>query len=443
MRIVVAAQNWALDAAMQGGAVASVPLAFIDVDEETWRSPQWGKGEPYRAPRDDLLRLIEYAVGSPARYIVVDVIVEGSSGPDDERFAKAIAQLAGHVLRPDQHILFVRTLREPLSGMQNLLAPELRSSLLDPVIRDYPKQLHAVAPYFRISRDGVLRDWQMWRLGCRSEAGTGKGHWEFLPSVQLTIGALVASYDKPDDKGRADRAKFPWHERAGLTPCIVDFAAYMQVGVPTPKLRPDDTPMWDWLPESGIANASEIEPPNDEPLALSNRIFYRFRYRQEQSEVRLIPALAILEHRRLDELAKNSVVIIGQSFEAARDQHATPLGAMPGAMVLANSVDSVLKPGLLREPGLGLRILIELDSIVLIGGILAFLDYLPAFCVILVLFVPVLIGVNYCFLSSGVWVDFAVPLLGMYAHWIIVEIEAYLPRRRGRAVSAVHHNKEV
>jgi hypothetical protein len=48
-RIVVAAQNWALDTAMQGSAavrtqrgepIASPDLAFIDVDEETWRDPR-------------------------------------------------------------------------------------------------------------------------------------------------------------------------------------------------------------------------------------------------------------------------------------------------------------------------------------------------------------------------------------------------------------------
>ena len=55
-RILVAARNWALDAAMQGKAEAGTrgdktpPLIFIEVDEETWRNPRWGRGEPFRAP---------------------------------------------------------------------------------------------------------------------------------------------------------------------------------------------------------------------------------------------------------------------------------------------------------------------------------------------------------------------------------------------------------
>jgi CHASE2 domain len=451
-RIVVASQNWALDTAMQssaavhelhGGAVALTPMAFIDIDEETWRSPHWGNGEPFRAPRAGLLALMKYALDNNARYVVLDVIVEGGSDPENEWFAEEIEQQASR-LKPDQHIFFVRTLREPLDGLRDLLAPELRSSSLDRVIKNHPKQLHAVAPYFRVSRDGVLRDWQMWRIGCRRDAGTGKGHWEILPSVQLAIGALLLSDKRSDDNhGNAEGAAFPWNKPAGVAPCIVDFASYMQVGVPVSKLRPDDDQMWDWLrDDSGLPNASEIEVPSDEALALNNRIFFRFRYRQELSDVRLISAQAILEHAPHSELAKDGVVVIGQSFEAARDQHATPLGVMPGPMVLINSLDSMLKPGLLREPGRANNILIEGTSIALVGFILAYLDYIIAFFVILTLFVPLLICINYLLLLSGIWVDFAIPLLGIYLHWIIVEIEAYASRRHTRTDTHVHRKGE-
>ena len=452
-RIVVAAQNWAMDASMQGSAavhtlyggdVASQHLAFIDVDEETWRSPHWGNGEPFRAPRDRLLDLINYAVDHHAQYVVLDVIVESNSDPEDVTFREGIKQTVAR-LKPGQHILFVRTLREPLNGMQDLLAPELRPSPLDDVIKSYPEQLAAAAPYFRVSRDGVLRDWQMWRTGCRRDARTGKGYWEILPSVQLAIAALMRSDDKQlDGKQRAVyRALFPWNKPAEPDSCIVDLASYAQPDVPASKIRPDDAPVWDWLRnDSHLRHASEVEEPSDATIALNNRILFRFRYRQEPSGVRLIPALAILNHTLHRDIPENGVVVIGQSFEAARDQHATPLGVMPGPMVLINSLDSMLNPGLLDEPGRAWKVLIEATLIFVVGFLLAYRDYVIAVFVILTLFVPLLIFANYLLLLCGVWMDFAIPLLGMCVHRIIAEFEAYLQRRHEQADTHVHAKGE-
>ena len=464
-RIVVAAQNWALDTAMQGisavrtqrgGHIASQDLAFIDVDEETWRDPQWGNGEPFRAPRDGLLALVDYAIKQKARYIVLDVIIEGGNDPDDARFAEQIEQRATplnpdqHIphLNPDQHILFVRTLRKPLNGMQDRLAPELRASALDDVIKRHPEQLHAVAPYFSVSRDGVLRDWQMWRTGCRRDAaGMGDGHWEILPSVQLAIAALMQSDKQSDPKLRdADRAAFPWNNPVEKHRCIVDLASYKQSDIPASTFGPDDARMWNWLRNtSGLPHASEVEKPSDATIALTNRIFFRFRYRQEPSPVLLIPALAILKHAPHSDVAKNGVVVIGQSFEAAGDLHATPIGVMPGPMVLINSLESMLNPGLLQEPGWAGRLAIEGTSIAVVGFFLAYLDYVIAVIVILTLFVPLLIILNYVLLLRGIWMDFAIPLLGMYMHKIIAELEAHGPRRREHRLARsthVHTEKE-
>jgi hypothetical protein len=458
-RIVVAAQNWALDTAMQGSAavhalhggdVAPGTLAFIDVDEETWRDSLWGHGEPFRAPRKGLLALIDYAIKSEARYIVLDVIIESGNDTEDNPliredkwFADEIRQRAAGLKERHQHILFVRTLREPLEGMQHLVAPELRPSPLDEVIKSYPKQLGAVAPYFRVSRDGVLRAWQMWRVGCRRDPGMGKGHWEILPSMQLAIAALLLSDKQPDAKQRtAERAEFPWNKPPEADACIMDLTSYKQSDIPASTLGRDDARMWDWLPKSRLPHASEVEKPSDATVALTNRIFFRFHYRQELSPVRLIPALAILKNARHSDVAKNGVVVIGQSFEAARDLHATPLGVMPGPMVLINSLESMLNPGLLQEPGWALAF--EVTLIVLVGFVLAYLDYVIVVIVILTLFIPLLIFANFFLSLNGIWIDFAVPLLGMYVHKIIAELEAYWQRRRERrlARAATHGHRK-
>lgn len=444
--IVVAAQNWATDSAMRSGVAIHgwfrgndppVPLAFIDVDEETWRSDIWDHGEPFHAPRDRLLDLIKYALGH-ARYVVLDIIIEAADN-EDEWFAKQIAALTPR-LKPDQHIIFVRTLRQPLNGRKELLAPEIHSSKLSEVIDKHPDHLHAAAPYFRVSRDGILRDWQLWQVGCghnAKTADTGLGQWEMLPSVQLLVGALWQTGKKPDEDRSAMRAKFPWRHPVAVARCVTTLDAYAEIGVPVAQLKPDDAPIWKWLRnDSGLGDRSALERPDNGSTAKSDRIFFRFRY--GQSPVQLIPALAILDHTSPAKLADDGVVVIGQSFEAARDEHETPLGPMSGPMVLINSINSMLNPGLLQAPGFVVKWLIEGCAIVVIGYLLASQDYLLVFLTILLL-IPALIFFNYWLLLGGIWVDFAVPLLGISAHWIIVEIQAYQFRRRPPLETHVSH----
>ena len=275
----------------------------------------------------------------------------------------------------------------------------------------------------------------------------GDGHWEILPSVQLAIAALMLSDKQSDPKrSHARRAAFPWNNPDKNNRCIVDLASYNPSGIPASTFGHDDAPMWDWLRSSGLPHAKKVEKPSDATIAFTNRIYFRFGYRQPMSPVHLIPAFTILKDAPHDEMAKNGVVVIGQSFEAAGDLHATPIGVMPGPMVLINSLESMLKPGLLQEPGRTEHWAIEFASIIVVGWAFAYLvDYLLAFILIMALFIPLLIIVNYVLLLQGIWMDFAIPLLGVYMHKIIAELEAYGPRRREHRLSRsthVHTEKE-
>jgi hypothetical protein len=502
--IVVAVQNWALDAAMRGSAElattsdATTPslvtrfrrylrprvddapphraLAFVDVDEEAWRSSRWGGGEPFRAPRDGLIKLIKYAFDNGASYVILDVIVEGHGGSatrvgsptccaaiakkypcqngcvdqDDQTFSDQIVGLEDQLkpdparLKPDQYLLLVRTLREPLAGMEQL-APELRTSPVDQALRDHPtKRILMVAPYFQVSRDGVLRDWQLWRAGCRRDTPDGRGHWEILPSVQLAISALELASNEKKEKGARDGDAFPWWTAATCPePCVVDLAAFAKDGAGLPA-KDTDRSVWDWLhKQTELTGAKDLTPPSDDAIELTNRIFFSYRY-PAPSNVHVIPAIRILEpaspkeDKRLADGLSKSIVVIGQSFEAARDQRMTPLGAMPGAMVLVNSLNSMLEMQLLQPPSKVAEWMFLGVSIFVIGFIFARFTSLGATVVLLLTFVPALIIVNYLLLSIHIWMDFAVPLLGIFAHRTIAVIEDWVVARRHAGVPRSH-----
>jgi CHASE2 domain-containing sensor protein len=451
--IVVAARNWALDAAMRGSAElamtskASPPkkdnqlgVVFIDVDEEAWRSNLWGGGEPFRAPRDGLMTLINYALDNSARYIVLDVITDGRVDPDDRTFSDQIVKRAAH-LNPDQYLLFVRTLREPLPGMEQL-APELRTSPVDQALRDQPnKQFLMVAPYFQVSRDGVLRDWQLWRAGCRRDATDGLGHWEILPSVQLVISALELART---EKRPQDRDAFPWATAARTAePCVVDLAALATDGAGV-AAKDIDQRVRVWLhKQTELTGAKDLTPASDDAIELTNRIFFSYRY-PAPSNVHVIPAIRILEHaspeddERLANSLSKSMVVIGQSFEAARDQRMTPLGTMPGSMVLVNSVKSMLNMKLLQEPPTFVEYVFIFFSILVVGFMFAYFSSSGATVVLVLTFVPALLFVNYQLLKIHIWMDFAVPLLAIFAHRIIEVIEDWVHARRPAGASRSH-----
>ncbi|MGC1776323.1 MAG: CHASE2 domain-containing protein [Xanthobacteraceae bacterium] len=415
-RFVVASKDWALDTAMRiASAYGEAPgkstpsLTLIDIDEETWRNPLWGGGEPLRAPRDGLWRLIKFALDHKARYLVVDVLIENPPDPEDRQFIQEIENVASRLdVARDQHILFVRSLRHPLDA-SGLLASELRPSPLDAIIDRHISLLN-VAPYFRVSRDGLLREWQLWRVGCQRDDTNGNGRWLVLPSVQLAIAVLRSNRSADLQTAIRDKPESP------PAKCVVDIAALTGT---IPSAGAVERKMQHWLRDRrDLTGTAELNFSDADQNDLTNRIFFKFSYPVKHPDIQLISAGRILAGRidGVDANLSGGVVVIGQSFEDARDEHATALGAMPGAMVLINSIDSMLDLRFLHPPSEFYRIVLEAASIIAIGYAMARFDSFIATTVILVSFLPLLGCAIYILLRASIWYDLSVPILGIFLH---------------------------
>ncbi|MFM0741853.1 CHASE2 domain-containing protein [Paraburkholderia xenovorans] len=440
--LAIGMKNWAMDAAMRGNAAiessvarGAPPVTMIDIDEETWRSPEWGNG-PYRAARAPLLNLISYATGSGARVVLVDVTIEAPNDNEDEVFKTGIQQLVPS-LKPEQHILFMKTARRPLV-FADRLAPVWQPSILDPIVSASHGKLDYAAPYFEVSTDGVVRSWLLWRAGCQPDSNdvvannTGLGRWTVIPSVQLAVYRL--------EHGRP--------AQTSTKPGGVCLTGPEGIGK-----EPEESPDSDWRRETAHLFGNEAESGIDEPkingiprFDPSSRILYQERYPPQAAGISVLSALKVLQHdAHVPANLSGRIVVIGQSSDSARDWHSTPLGAMPGSMIIANALQSLLTFGPIRELPKYLEMLSSIVLIVVVGLVFARADSWVGGVLILVTFVPLLILLNLAVLRSGYWFEFSTPLLAMYVHRIVSNFEEYLVYRKWRQAheadhSATHHS---
>jgi len=434
--IVTAAQNLTMDAAMQAQSAfpsalrPSTPITFIDVDAATWRDPSWGGGRPYVAPREKLAALIDYAFRHDARIVVLDVAVDEPPTPGDAELVRFLDTLAKPGdLKPEQQLLVIRTidsaaeLAQPTASPSDLqISDELRPSPLEAALVRDAAHVHETAPYFETSRDGVLRDWRLWRSACQRDTPAGAGHWRVIPSVQLAVAAML----------RDPAWSAPWPPQTNAGACLVDFGALGQVGTLTTQDEIDRRARDAVAPHRQITHHAKIEGSADDGVDPSSRIFYRWRWGASASPIPTISATEALSgvgpagHAWFHE----GVVVIGQSFADARDMHATPLGAMPGSLVLANAIGSILDYGVIQPPNQQIRLLITAGLIVAVGLVFALLDSFQATLATLAIFLPLVVITEYGLLTAGYWLDFAVPLLGIYLHRLFAALHEYAVLRR-------------
>lgn len=418
-------------------------LVSIDVDEDTWRDPDWGGGAPTQAPRGPLLRLIEYAAKQGARFIVVDIIIEGNTH-EDQLFADAVAALVSKpelVSKSDLHILFVRTiLRETEEDPQ----PEWRFSTLDKVMDDAATdhRLHAVAPYFRVSRDGVLREWKMWEIACSRRddpLGRAPGTWRVLPSAQLAV-ALLAGSSKFAD--RHFLTKLEPNTRCGRRILEGKGAAEVRLNEP-PSVRERER---DAIRSEARDAREEFEKhlprflsPGELGEGLQNRILFSFGASAPAEVAGHVRALDILRGLKDGIPMAGAVVVIGQSFDEARDKHATPVGLLPGPLVLLNSIDSAIHVGPLSRIPWPIDYAVEIALIIGVGFVFAFFHSAALAAFLLRLFLlPLFVVATHAFAEhTGQWWDYGLPLVGIGLHrWfdsILESVKKHRDRQKQRS----------
>lgn len=366
------------------------PFVFYDIDEKSYES--WG--EPFFVPRPKLAKLIEAALLQAPAVLVVDVELVRRSGDDDE----LIQILRQHAMSPKRSTTIVL-----LKGFKWKESPDhggyltTRTSFLEDAVPGAKKQAWG-SPLFERDPDGKIRRWKLWQQAC-----TPSGSPVLVPSVQLLT---LSNLERNSGQQALDKTI------ANLTPRSCT-----------------DEPSSRGIVDIGGHKFSVKADPFEQ------RILYSLPWKLDEGETRpevnfngtqtrllsIIPAHAITEGGLHPSMPAGHIAIIGASYEDARDIHVTPLGVMPGSLILVNAMHSFIQHGQLNTPPIWLQLLTA--AVLLVAVSLIFIKF-PSMTGAIVSFVTVillLVPLSMYFFRYGVWLDFALPLTAVKVFQIIME----------------------
>lgn len=468
-----AMMQWRADVADSDSDAKGITQIFLDVDEETWRMPAWGKGEPNTPPLKDIASLLRKAAELPARYIIVDFAIEGREDEEQKAFVADMEKTLTQ--NRNSRFLFARTFRRPLDP---LTVKTLRPSFaVDTLMARYPDRVYAVAPNFLAAPNGVLRHWRLWESACYPLTGErgqlGEGRWTVVPSPQLLIEALQSNSTIPWALtfNPQDGAPTPTLSCAGdpmSPPTKETRGTALEIQRAGHSARMADYQAGKWVQEHfqtcyqqdlyTRASCKSAGPPEEQlqgdagPSVRGNRLANRIVFyhsdlvRKHEAEQRqgrdpgiqkgkgtvvrvsakylLLDAQpgpgpakeALKQYADSMNRGKIGVAIIGGSYDLGGDTHNTPLGQMPGAMVVANAVETMQTHGILQPLTGAADQLLIFFALVVFSAVLARFSGWWAFSLMTLLVWLFLGPLCLWLLKRGIWLNVAAPIgvIGLY-----------------------------
>ncbi|MEA2793492.1 MAG: hypothetical protein QOI87_872 [Bradyrhizobium sp.] len=417
VRFLRTAENWIFDASMnlaqrvEEAPIEAIPFGFVDIDDSTWADWDF----PLITPRDRLADILESVAAARPAVMVLDLDL---AWPDPTGANDRLVNFLRNYPADAPPLIVARSLVPPHAGTSGY--PSIRPTYFDVVTADHPN-IRWGTVQFSGDGDRVARRWRLYEPTC------WKGTPNTVPSVEL---AAAAAVDARTEQSLADALR-------KLVPSNCEAAVDATAQIP------------------GIGNGVVLSRSRSE-----QRIIYSIRWRAKEAflgpwavakgrneRVPLVavrPARAVLAAHAAGDAAAifaDRIVVVGSSFEQTGDYHLTPLGPMPGSMVLINAIHSLLQRGTPREPGLVAQILIGTGLVVANALVFCFLRLFLAVSIGLLLIMGLMI-MTVGWLRAGVMIDLAVPSMGVLIHrfFVMSENGFELLRRQGlRALLREHH----
>jgi len=376
-------------------------FVFLDVDDETYYD--WG--EPLFMPsRQHLVNIINAAIEAKARLIIVDFEI-GRRMP-----------LENHQLHPDDQVLkdyLIRYIDECKEKQDDSVCPLiiLKRSLMDeersiPILRTHflDELMVQPTPYvqwastqFYPRGDKIIRQGKLWQSACTSDKQP-----VIIPSVELLAMSVVKKDCITQDIQNILQLFTPEN-------CDKDTAAeplFNLCGVNTEKRGIDKRIMYSmgWL----VNNYPPMLPYllTDESGTPALNIFSAQPYAEP------IPQADLTD-------MEGSIVVIGGSYRDGREIYLTSLGKMPSALIVVNTLYSLLYYEKFELP-LIVDVLIKVLFVFILS---VFFRIFPSRWGMSITGMLTIFGLlpvaMFLFLHYSMWFNFAIPLVVISVYQII------------------------
>jgi CHASE2 domain-containing sensor protein len=401
-----------------GLAKQGVPYAFIDIDKVTYQN--WC--EPIHIPRARLLELIQAAVRAKPVLIVVDVDLSrrGQSPEEDKALGDYLSQYRGPNTPP---IILPQTFSELLER-QSARSP--RKSFLDDAVGNAgTSNIFWASPLFEIDQsDRKLRRWRLWEE---------TSDHRIIPSIELLAAAILKqpreepgvvaqqlqqdlsniARDNPKEKVMDEASEKKWllagmelnSDKSGIAQRIIYSIPWqLRQGEDYPNIRMDN----------GYKSVILAKRPAWPLSSKGSCVNGRFTPQKTEGDTGYSVDTSWLAGR---------VVIIGASFEDSRDFYETPLGPMPGALVIVNAIHSLYQYGLIQRPPVFLTILIEAGLIIVMSVAFTAFDSFRGLLISGGCIIFALVPISLYVFKSAVWLDFVLPLIAVQLHEMVESVQ--------------------
>lgn len=319
------------------------PLVFIDYDPLTMRA----LGQPATIPHASMATLLKQAQQMKPWAVILDI---DSTWSPCVQECNELATAVAHLADSGALVLLQRGQLQATKGG----SPLLRPTPLDAALRDNPRILW-VSNRLIPGGDGIVRRELPWSVAClgseaRALSAPSVALWSAQQGTLPELRAFLADEAAKGAAFCARSAREVLYRPKGLLPGTN--VEYRYAG----RIR--YTLSWEPKVTDLVSNAGAEGP-----------------------QLRVIDAWRLLNGTAQlgPQVARGAVVIIGSSAPDRLDSVRTPLGDMPGAMELANSVRAALEFGPSRQSGFwaGLFLVMGMTGIS-IAITFAVVVYLPA-----------------------------------------------------------------
>lgn len=308
-------------------------FVFLDIDDNTHAF--WNY--PVITPRDKLMDTISTLVKDQPMLIMVDVEIRGkelitNADIDLFNYLKSYKQTCQEQCVP---ILFVKTFQEEFQS--SMLPRKPHDSFLDEAIQaSYPYTQWISASFFASGYDNVMREWLLWQSTCSSTTQ----EVNIIPSVQL----FIATFSRCSNGYKQSAL----HARQLLEEKLLPFSP-RKCGKPTNVIAPKLLEICDGL-KIGIEEHTRAQ-----------RILYSIPWIDDElyqyGDIHgnpIVQRQSLQQYTMFNEQDKKNtiegrIVIIGGTHFDSNDFHNTPIGNMPGPMMIINSIHSLLQYGVLKN----------------------------------------------------------------------------------------------